>query len=194
MSAGHDFWSDAARAAQVLAVAPHAIGGIWVRSWSGGAFEHWLKLAWACTGNPKEFRRIPLNADDARLLGGLDLAGTLGAGRPVFDRGLLAEADGNIVILPNSECARATTIAALASVLDNGMLAIERDGVSGYVHSRPGVIALEEGGDGPSLTLQDRLAIVLDFGDVRTPSGGFPVLDQAGLTQARYGIPRRACA
>ena len=48
-------------------------------------------------------RRLPLHAGDDRLLGGLDLAATLQAGRPVAQNGLLAEADGGVVVLAMAE-------------------------------------------------------------------------------------------
>ena len=54
-----------------------------------------------------------------RLLGGLDLAATLHAGRPVAERGMLAEANGGIVLLAMAERSRfrrercATSTAAL---------------------------------------------------------------------------------
>ena len=49
------------------------------------------------------FRRIPLEITDDRLLGGLDLAATLRAGRPVAERGILVESDGGLVLLAMAE-------------------------------------------------------------------------------------------
>ena len=48
-------------------------------------------------------RHIPLHIADGRLLGGLDLNATLLAGRPVAERGLLAEADGGVLVLAMAE-------------------------------------------------------------------------------------------
>ena len=48
-----------------------------------------------------------------RLLGGLDLAATLRAGRPMPQRGLLAEADGGVLVLAMAERLAAGTPPAL---------------------------------------------------------------------------------
>ena len=79
------------------------------------------------------------------MLGGLDLAATLRAGRPVAERGLLAEADGGIVVVAMAERLPAGTAARLAAVLDTGELVIERDGLTGRQACGIGVIALDEG-------------------------------------------------
>ena len=50
-------------------------------------------------------RRLPLHATDGRLLGGLDLAATLRAGRPVAERGILAETDGGVVLVADGGAA-----------------------------------------------------------------------------------------
>ena len=41
-------------------------------------------------------RRMPGHIDDERLLGGIDIAASLAAGKPVETRGLLAEAEGGV--------------------------------------------------------------------------------------------------
>ena len=57
-------------------------------------------------------RRVPFNIPDGRLLGGLDLAATFKAKRPVAERGILAEADGGVVILTMAERLTATRLRA----------------------------------------------------------------------------------
>ena len=63
----------------------------------------WLELLRELLPAEVPFRRVPLHISDGRLLGGLDLAATLHAGRPVAERGLLAEADGGVVLLAMAE-------------------------------------------------------------------------------------------
>ena len=183
------FWSDATKAAQVIALNPHGIGGIWVHCRRGGAVERWLEYLQDCLGPNRPFLRIPLNADDGRLLGGLDLASTLSTGAPVVERGLIAEANGGITVLPNAECVRPATIAVLASALDNGVLAIERDGLSAKVESRFGVVALDEGGESAVPALRERLAMQLDFTSMRTQSMKTMRSEQAALELARCALP-----
>ena len=55
-----------------------------------------------------------------RLHGGLDLAATLSAGRPVEERGLLAMAEGGVITLPMAERAGGPVVAALLGMLDGG--------------------------------------------------------------------------
>ena len=65
-------------------------------------------------------RRLPATIDDDRLLGGLDLTATLAAGRPVYARGLLAEASGGTIVVPMAERIDAGLAGRLAAALDAG--------------------------------------------------------------------------
>ena len=85
-------WSDAVTAAQLFAVDPIGIGGVLVRSRAGPARERWMAMLRAAFPRSGPLKHLPLHIADGRLLGGLDLNATLLAGRPVAERGLLAEA------------------------------------------------------------------------------------------------------
>jgi len=100
-------WEDACLAATILAVAPHAIGGLVLRARSGPVRDAWLALMRSLLPDPAKIRRVPLNVGDDRLIGGLDLPATLARGRPVAERGLLAEADGGVLIVPSAPAAGA---------------------------------------------------------------------------------------
>ena len=99
-------WADAMLAAAVCAVDP-ALGGAAVRGGPGPARDQWLELLRSLLPAQAPVRRVPVHVHDDRLLGGLDLVATLRAGRPVAERGLLAEADGGLVILAGAERAGA---------------------------------------------------------------------------------------
>ena len=92
-----------AMVAALFAVDPVGFGGVVLRSGAGPARDRWLaRLAqWLPAGTP--WRRVPLHVNDDRLLGVLDLSATLQAGRPIAQRGLLAEADGGVVLLAMAE-------------------------------------------------------------------------------------------
>ena len=64
--------------------------------------------------------RPPPAADAERLLGGIDLAQTLQAGRLVQQPGLLAAADGGAVLLPMAERLPPHTVAHMAQAQDRG--------------------------------------------------------------------------
>jgi magnesium chelatase subunit D len=112
---------------------------------------------------------VPLHIADGRLLGGLDLSATLRAGRPVAERGLLAEADGGVVLLAMAERVARSTAAHLSAALDNHEVLVERDGITARTPTRFGVVALDEGANDEEQlphTLVDRFAMLLDLNDI----------------------------
>lgn len=162
-----------AMAAVLFAVDPVGLGGVVLRSGAGRARDHWLaRLAqWLPAGTP--WRRVPLHVNDDRLLGGLDLSATLQAGRAVAQRGLLAEADGGVVLLAMAERLTASTAASVSAVIDTQALVAERHGISSRHASRIGVIALDEGiGDDEQVParLRERLAFHLELASSRRDS------------------------
>ena len=143
-----DRWADALLVARLLAADP-GLGGVVVRSAAGPSRDAWLEdyhraLPSAGRGLPI-VRRLPVNIDNERLLGGLDLAATLSAGRPVVLRGVLAEADGGTVVIPMAERIDAALAGKLAAVMDRQEVAVERDGVSLRLPARVTVVLLDEG-------------------------------------------------
>lgn len=155
-------WGDAMLALKLMCVDPAGIGGIWIGGRRNAALDHWLETANRGLPPLCPLRRVPASISDGRLLGGLDLAATLHAGRPVIERGLIAEADGGVLLLSSAEVAKPLTIAAICQSLDSGTTVLERDGLTASFSARIGVIAIDEGGEGLG-ALKDRLGIVLDF-------------------------------
>ena len=132
-------------AAALFAVDPVGLGGVVVRSAAGPARERWLAQLAELLPSGTPLRRVPLHINDDRLIGGLDLAATLQAGRPIAQRGLLAEADGGVVLLAMAERLSASTAAHICAVIDTQELVAERHGIGERSASRIGVIALDEG-------------------------------------------------
>ena len=154
-------WSEAVLAAALYAVDPTGLGGIALRSRAGPVRDQWLALVQSLLPPDAPFRKIPLQVSDGRLLGGLDLAATLQAGRPIAERGLLAACDGGTVVLPSAERRDALIVARLGAVMDRGAVAVERDGFASVTASQFGVIALDEATEDdeqPPAALLDRLA------------------------------------
>ena len=110
--------SDATRAAWLLAVDPLALGGAWLRGPAGEVRDAWLATLRAALPQDTPWRRVPLQVDDERLLGGLDLGASLAAGRPVREAGLIQQAAGGLLLLPMAERAPAGLAARLALALD----------------------------------------------------------------------------
>ena len=81
-------YDDAALAACMLAVDPASLGGLVVRSPASEGRDRFVSAFRAMLRPDMPVRKIPPSIDDDRLLGGLDLAATLRAGRP--DRSVAA--------------------------------------------------------------------------------------------------------
>ena len=154
-------WADACHGAALFAVDPAGLG-VALRARSGPVRDCWLAMVRALLPASTQLRRVPLGIADDRLLGGLDLAATLSAGRPVLGRGLLAEADGHVLVLPMAERISAATGGRLLAAQDAGEVVVERDGFAARWPFRAGVIALDEAAEPdealPSALL-DRLAM-----------------------------------
>jgi magnesium chelatase subunit D len=216
--AAEQAWADAILAALLFAVDPPGTG-LLLRAGAGPVREHWLallrqQLALAPSlppqppsppqpqpqtqtstpaQTPPPWQRLPLHIRDDRLLGGLDLPATLQAGRPVAQRGLLADSHGGVLLLPMAERLEPGTTARLAAVIDQREVRAERDGVALRHPARFGVVALDEGEPGGEervpAALRDRLALPLDLHAVPWPlvqaSGSELLLTAAELQQAR---------
>ncbi len=160
-------WADAVSAATLFAIDPHGLGGIALRAGAGPVRDRWTALLRALLPVDAPWRRLPAHIADERLLGGLDLAATLQVGRPVAQRGLLAESHGGVVLIPMAERLSAATAARLAATLDGGDVGFERDGIGQRWPARIGIVAFDEGrDDDPALpaALADRLALRCDLG------------------------------
>ena len=167
-------WADARLAAALFAVDPAGTGGVALRARAGAARDSWLAVMRADLPEGPGLRRVPLNVSDDRLLGGLDLEATLQVGRAVVSRGLLAEAQGGVLLMPMAERLPAGTVARLAAARDAG--------------SRFGILALDEGAaedERPRAALLDRLAFHLELEDAASEPGAAP----ADIAAARARLP-----
>ncbi len=169
--------------------------GVALRAGSGAVRDQWLASLRGLMGE-RPWRRLPLHIRDERLLGGLDLAATLQAGRAVAQRGVLADADGGVLVLAMAERLEAATVARLSSVIDRGEVSAERDGVTLRHAARFGVVALDEGADDDEVlaaALAERLAFALVLDGVspreaRALEWGTPS-DLDEVRQARERLP-----
>lgn len=155
--------ADQRAAARLLAVDPLGLGGAVLRGGPGPERDSWLAAFRALLPEGTAWRRMPHQVADDRLLGGLDLAATLAAGRPVADRGLLAEADGGVLVLSTAERAAPAMASRIAAVMDAQMVRLERDGLARQIPARFALVALDEGLEEESIApaLAERLAFHL---------------------------------
>ncbi len=189
---GRGVWIDASLAAALFAVDPVGTGGVCLRARAGPVRDEWVALMRSLLPDDAPLRRVPLNVGAGRLLGGLDLAATLRAGRPMAERGLLADADGGVVLVPSAERMSAMTAAHLCAALDGGELRVERDGLALRVPARFGVVLLDEGlapDERPPTAIVDRLGLHLDLGPVSHRVLVHTVCDADDVAAARRRLP-----
>ena len=179
-------WSDAVTAALIAAVDPVGCG-VLVRSRAGPVRDRWLDILRAALPVESPLKHCPVSIADGRLLGGLDLDATLRSGRPVAARGLLADADGGVIVLAMAERMQTSTTAHITATMDTGISVVERDGLSLQLPARFGVVAFDEGIDdetAPS-ALRDRLAIHFDLDAIGWRETDDLAVDALDIAEAR---------
>ena len=155
---------DAATIAALFAVDPVGLGGVALRSPACDNRDQWLALLKTLLPTQTPLRRVPLNINDTALLGGLDLGATLQACKPIALQGLLSQADGGVLVLAMAERMSVSSAARFGSVLDTGMVALQRDGLDTSTQASLGLVALDEGANDDEhmpASLADRLAFRL---------------------------------
>lgn len=159
-------YADALHAVALLLVDPPAAGGVVVKAQAGPVRDAWLGALRQLLPPGMPLSRLPAHAAEDRLLGGIDLPATLAAGRPVAQQGLMAAADGGLLLAAMAERSPPSSAAHLCAALDSGAVRIEREGISARTPTRLAVIAFDESlaDDAPlSPALADRLAFWLDL-------------------------------
>ena len=145
-AAAADPLTDAVLAARLFALAPSVFKGLTLRGASPAREALVAALAEALP-----LRRLPGHVDDERLLGGIDLAASLSAGRPVRQTGLIEEAAGGALIAGMAERMDASIAGRLAQALDEGETSL---------------VLLDdatEPEDAPPTSLTERLAFACDL-------------------------------
>lgn len=137
---------DAVLAARLFALAPGTFKGMVLR---GGSPARDALVA--ALGETIQLRRLPGHVDDERLLGGIDLAASLSAGRPIRQTGLIEEAQGGALIAGMAERMDGAIAGRLAQALDDGQAAL---------------VLLDDAAEPeefPPASLTERLAFVCDL-------------------------------
>ena len=137
--------SDADLVRLLLAINPDGLGGVCLRGLSGPERDAWVQGLVKALPEGTPWIKVPINVGQDRLLGGLDFAATMAAGKPVFARGLLEAADGGVLNLAMAERVDAATAAIVAQALDQRIVRVERDGIADTRAARFGIVAFDEG-------------------------------------------------
>ncbi len=162
-------WLRALQVAQLLVINPHGLGGVILRARSGPVRDRWLAYLNSVAqlgGMRLPLRKMPLGISDENLIGGIDLDQTLRTGKTVLRQGLLAQCDQQLLLMPMAERVEIGAVAKVVSALDNGFIAIERDGQSRRIDSHFGVVALDEGiedDEQPNEKIRQRTAFLVNL-------------------------------
>ncbi len=186
-------WEEAVMAATLFAVDPVGLGGIAVRSKYGPVRDQWLDLVRSLLPAHAPFRKLPLYAADERLFGGLDLAATLAHGKPIAERGLLADMDGGFLVVPSCERMEPGLASRLGLVMDAGAVHVEREAASLTHPARFGVIALDEseGADeAPPAAFLERLGLRIDLTELGYRDVTLATTSEDDIAAARALMPR----
>ncbi|RDC74094.1 magnesium chelatase subunit D [Rhodovulum sp. 12E13] len=164
-------WERADLSLRLLAVDPGGLGGLWLRARSGPVRERFVA---ALAALPLPRRKIHPQIADEQLFGGVDLSATLGAGKVVWQEGVLSRPCA--VVLPMAERCPPGLAARLGAVLD--------------AHDGHTLIALDEGAEPEEAlpeALTDRLALHVDLDGVAL--AGTAAIEPGSV---RVGNPLRA--
>jgi magnesium chelatase subunit D len=174
--------ANARLAVQLFAADPAGLGALIIRGRAGPVRDRLIDELKAALRAGVPLRRLPIGIDQDRLLGGLDLEATLARGRPVARAGLLAEADGAVLLAGMAERMASETVAQLAAAIDRGEVVTERDGVSLRRPARFGLVLLDEGdGDAAvAAALRERAAFQIDIEGLALADWAAPDLPDLG--------------
>lgn len=200
---------DALLAAALFARNPTRFGGIKIAASAGPVRDRYLDFLKHCLGPEFLSRKLPLNIADDRLFGGLDLSATLQAGRPIFNRGLLAEVNGGVLIVPMAERLSRGLAARIAAVMDRRRVCVQREGFATESAADFGIVLLDErvaDDEQVPAELVDRITFqvdlegfsyrsledAIDLFEVGLRDDGMPV--QAGPSELDDGILHALCS
>jgi magnesium chelatase subunit D len=151
-----DRWQDACLIAQLIAIDPQGLGGVWLQSSAGPVREQWLTILQEQIAGRMPLRKISPQTDEFALLGGVDIFQTLQKQQKVFSPGILEQAHGGLILLSMAERLVTSSAALITQAMDQ--------------QQTFGVIAVDEsipGEEEPLIArLQDRLAFKIHLDDL----------------------------
>lgn len=156
--------AEATLVAALLAIDGAGLGGVALRCTAGSLRAQWLELFHGLLPKHTPWRRLPLHASSAALLGGLDLTSSLQTGRVQAQPGLLAQAHQGWLVLAMAERVPAHMAAHLCAALDTHEVRLEREGLTQRHPAHLALVALDEGVEDDEqlpAALLDRLAFHL---------------------------------
>jgi len=172
-------WRLALMAVDILAVGGPSIGGLWLTARASGVRDRFLSHLRALTPSLPHVR-LPPGTNAAALSGHLDITRSLAESQLVWDSGILATADGGLLIIPMAERLEPGAAAVISEAMDTGACPSARS--SPDTGGKPApcrftVIALDEAADPEEAlptALADRLGLHINLDGVALASSLLP--------------------
>ena len=107
------------------------------------------------------------------------------------ERGLLAEADGGVLMVAMAERLPSATAVHITAAMDARETIVERDGLSLRMPARFGVIALDEGleDEFAPISIRDRLGFHVDLNEIPIRAADEFAIDREEIIAARERLP-----
>lgn len=172
-------WHLALTAARILATGGPAVGGLWLTARASGVRDRFLAHLRSLTLSGPSVR-LPPGVTAATLGGHLDIARSLAEGRMAWDSGILATADGGMLVIPMAERLEPGAAAVIAEAMDTQVCPSLRPGPDRTVTRVPcrfTVVALDEAADQEEAlptALADRLGLHINLDGVALGSSVVP--------------------
>lgn len=166
-----DAWQDALLAARLLKAGGPALGGLWLKARAGGVRDAYLDHLKSSLCSTRSWTRVPSSVSHSALVGSIDIPATARTGRVVVLPGLLARADGSVLLLPMAERMEAATAALIGNALEIGRVRSRTGSANRDVltESRFQVIAIDESASDEErvpAALADRLGLIVDLSTI----------------------------
>ena len=153
-------WERAALCAVLTTACPHLFGGVLVRAGQGPVLKHWIEqLTDLCLPDASPLV-MPATVSVDRLHRSLSVARSLTEGRPIYQTGLLDDAQGRLIVVSGVERLRREVLTTLAVGLDESRRA----------DAAIGLMAIDESRDlseAVPTVLTERIAFRADLNDLR---------------------------
>ena len=96
-------WLDACLIAQLIAINPRGLGGVWFKSSAGPVRDQWFTFLQNMITDQIPYRKIPPQTDELALMGGIDIFQTLQLQKKVYSQGILEQINEGILVLTMAE-------------------------------------------------------------------------------------------
>jgi magnesium chelatase subunit D len=155
---------EAAKQALLLLAVNPALAGVAIAAPVGSGKSTLARAFAALLPSGTPFVELPVGATEESVLGGLDLEATLAIGRRVVARGLLARAHGGVLYADGLNLLDNSIVAHLISALSDGIVRVERDGLSEAHPARFLLVGTYDPAEGEvPRSLLDRLGLIVPF-------------------------------